>query len=311
MSGPEFVKKRLSSTFEPAETRLIVIEDSYYSRPIMMEVFRGVGIKNDNAIFLTTDQFLDGSSHTFEPHVLIIVHASEYQPDFDFVRSIRKLENDPVADLPIIYLSAMSTQSNIITARDAGVDEFLSRPVSARHLSQKLKKVMEAPERFVTTVKYTGPCRRRAIEAASAAQRRRAEDARAPSEDEKPHNPSEALFHAISELQNVCVGLDDVESSLVDRVRELSVSTMDQARDTDDIPLLQTATAVKCYLDGVGRSKYIESHVLEIGADALTQLAILPESNDSERASVAKLMTIAVQKKLTRLRKIREQTSAA
>ena len=105
MSKPEFVKKRLSAIFDPAETRLIVIEDSFYSRPVIMEVFRGVGIKNDNAIFLTTDQFLDGSSYTFEPHALIIVHSNEAEPDFGFVQAIRKLENDPVADLPIIYLS--------------------------------------------------------------------------------------------------------------------------------------------------------------------------------------------------------------
>ena len=310
MSTPEYAKRRQARPFDATEVRIIVIEDSYYSRPVMMEVFRGVGIKNDNVKFLTTNMFLDGSAHTFEPDVLMVLHASENAPDFTLVQDIRRLENDPVSELPILYLSAMSTQSNIIRARDAGVDEFLSRPVSSNQLMQKLKKVVEAPERFVQTQKYSGPCRRRSIAATSANPRRRMEDAKTP-EKKKPEPAPNALLQAIADLQNVCVGNAEIETTLIDRVRELTLSTMDLARDTDDVPLLQTATAVKCYMDGIGRSGDIELHVLEISAEALTQLAAIPDSYSNERASVAKLMTVAVQKKLARHQQKKSKDSSA
>ena len=49
----------------------------------------------------------------------------------------------------------------VLEARDAGITEFLAKPVSARGLYQRITMVIERPRQFIKTRTYTGPDRRR------------------------------------------------------------------------------------------------------------------------------------------------------
>jgi hypothetical protein len=46
-------------------------------------------------------------------------------------------------------------------ARDAGINEFLAKPVSVKAIMSRLLAVIEHPRPFVRTKVYFGPCRRR------------------------------------------------------------------------------------------------------------------------------------------------------
>ena len=46
-------------------------------------------------------------------------------------------------------------------ARDAGVNEFLAKPVSVKAIMTRLISVIEHPRPYVRTKSYFGPCRRR------------------------------------------------------------------------------------------------------------------------------------------------------
>jgi DNA-binding response OmpR family regulator len=46
-------------------------------------------------------------------------------------------------------------------ARDAGINEFLAKPVSVKAMLARLTAVIEYPRPFVRTANYFGPCRRR------------------------------------------------------------------------------------------------------------------------------------------------------
>ena len=49
----------------------------------------------------------------------------------------------------------------MLEARDAGVTEFLVKPVSAKALVDRLRTVIERQRMFVRAESYTGPDRRR------------------------------------------------------------------------------------------------------------------------------------------------------
>jgi DNA-binding response OmpR family regulator len=49
----------------------------------------------------------------------------------------------------------------VLQARDAGVNEFIAKPVSVKTLMQRLVAVIESPRPYVRTEAYFGPCRRR------------------------------------------------------------------------------------------------------------------------------------------------------
>ncbi len=46
-------------------------------------------------------------------------------------------------------------------ARDAGVNEFIAKPVSVKTMMSRLVAVIEHPRPYVRTNSYFGPCRRR------------------------------------------------------------------------------------------------------------------------------------------------------
>ena len=63
--------------------------------------------------------------------------------------------------MPIIMITAHSERPRIIAARDAGINEFVMKPVSAKTLFSRLNAVIEHPRRFVRIEEYFGPDRRR------------------------------------------------------------------------------------------------------------------------------------------------------
>lgn len=57
-------------------------------------------------------------------------------------------------------------------ARDAGVNEFIAKPVSVKTMMSRLSAVIEHPHPFVRTNGYFGPCRRRRVEEHTGEERR-------------------------------------------------------------------------------------------------------------------------------------------
>ena len=62
---------------------------------------------------------------------------------------------------PLVLMSGHTEQWRVNMARDAGVNEFLAKPISAKTLYDRILAVIEKPRPFVRTKNYFGPCRRR------------------------------------------------------------------------------------------------------------------------------------------------------
>ena len=77
----------------------------------------------------------------------------------------RRLRRDPGTRLlPIIMVTGHTEKARITEARDAGINEFIAKPVSAKSLYRRLVSVIEHPRQFVRTKTYFGPDRRRKVE---------------------------------------------------------------------------------------------------------------------------------------------------
>jgi len=51
--------------------------------------------------------------------------------------------------------------NRVVEARDAGVHEFLAKPLSAKGLYSRIRSIIERPRPFVRAGQYFGPDRRR------------------------------------------------------------------------------------------------------------------------------------------------------
>ncbi|CCQ75407.1 response regulator [Magnetospira sp. QH-2] len=95
------------------------------------------------------------------PDILI---TNWYMPVLDGVeltRAIRTMADSPNPFLPIIMISGFAEEEHITAARDAGVNEFLVKPISAKVFCSRLNNVIRAPRPFVRTQAFFGPDRRR------------------------------------------------------------------------------------------------------------------------------------------------------
>src|SRR5690606_35588564 len=93
-------------------------------------------------------------------HILLMEWFGETDA-LDFVRRIRLSEDLPNRAVSIFMLTARGAQAEVESARAAGVDGYLRKPISALALQQRVRTVIAHPQPFVVTASYVGPCRRR------------------------------------------------------------------------------------------------------------------------------------------------------
>jgi DNA-binding response OmpR family regulator len=63
--------------------------------------------------------------------------------------------------VPIIMITGHTEKHQVEAARDAGITEFLIKPITAQSLFSRITEVVERPRAFVRCESYFGPDRRR------------------------------------------------------------------------------------------------------------------------------------------------------
>tara|TARA_R110002124_G_scaffold64985_2_gene177947 strand:- start:765716 stop:766240 length:525 start_codon:yes stop_codon:yes gene_type:complete len=79
----------------------------------------------------------------------------------ELVKMIRQDKTSIMRTVPIIMLTGYASESYVMEARDAGVNEFLVKPFTAESLAGRLASVIERPKSYIETATYFGPDRRR------------------------------------------------------------------------------------------------------------------------------------------------------
>lgn len=77
------------------------------------------------------------------------------------LKLIRDRNANPHYRVPVIMTCGAARIEDVISARDSGMSEFLSRPVSPKALYLKLHSALEKDRPFIEIDGYVGPDRRR------------------------------------------------------------------------------------------------------------------------------------------------------
>lgn len=96
----------------------------------------------------------------------------------DFVKRLRHAPSSPSPFVSIIMLADAMEKIQVLSARDAGVNEICIKPLSAQQLFDKIMAVIDRPRIFVTAESYRGPCRRRKNELPKGQEERRKHEVR-------------------------------------------------------------------------------------------------------------------------------------
>ncbi|MCH7864457.1 MAG: response regulator [Proteobacteria bacterium] len=139
--------------------KVLVLDDHAPMRRILMSLLRELGInrltQSDNAV-----QALRSLQDT-DPDLIITDALMEPMDGLEFTRKIREGEAGVDPFVPIIMVSGQAEMRFIIKARDAGITEFLAKPISARAVYMRICNVITSPRPFVRVADFFGPDRRR------------------------------------------------------------------------------------------------------------------------------------------------------
>jgi two-component system chemotaxis response regulator CheY len=147
------------SYYDLRKVCILVVEDSGFMAKLLRTVLRGLGVG-------TVQECLDPTKvalalQDFQPDVVFLDLEMPDVDGLEIARQIRKGDESPNPFVPIIMVTAHTKKINVEQARDAGVTEFLAKPVSAKSVYERLVTCIEAPRAFIKTGGYYGPDRRR------------------------------------------------------------------------------------------------------------------------------------------------------
>lgn len=108
---------------------------------------------------------------------LVIVDFNMFPLDgVEFTRLVRNSPDSNNPYLPIIMMTGHSEKTRVYEARDAGVTEFVVKPITAKAILDRIQAVIFRPRPFVKTDGYFGPDRRRVQSTTYTGPWRRAQD---------------------------------------------------------------------------------------------------------------------------------------
>lgn len=139
--------------------KILVVDDNQHMRVLVGEILKAVGVRQ---IHEASDG-AQGLQMLRDHPVDIIITDLSMQPldGIDFVRLLRRSPDSPNPMCPVIMITGHSTVSRVQDARNAGVNEFLAKPLTARGVVERLGQVIDHPRAFVKAGEYFGPDRRR------------------------------------------------------------------------------------------------------------------------------------------------------
>jgi CheY-like chemotaxis protein len=131
--------------------RVLVVDDNVHMRKLVVAILQAFGVV----------QVYEAESGEPNPDVVVLDWVMEGMSGLDLIQMIRTNAATPNPFVPVIMLTGHTSMDHVRQARDAGVNEFIAKPVSVKTMMSRLVAVIEHPRPYVRTNGYFGPCRRR------------------------------------------------------------------------------------------------------------------------------------------------------
>lgn len=148
----------------------LVVDERAYMRRVIKSVLETLGGKQ-------IEEAEDGkeawaSIKAWTPDVLLTERWLATMNGIELLRVIRQ-DKSSIKFLPVIMITSETRREQVISARNAGVTEYVAKPITAKGLFLRIREVIERPRPFVDTSVYFGPDRRRRSEVMNSGQDRR------------------------------------------------------------------------------------------------------------------------------------------
>lgn len=292
---------RKPRALKPRLLSVMVIDGNNFNRGLTAEILRNLNVGNiwpardlESAQTILADRPIDLILLSWEP--------ADGNESLLFLRKLRRCPDDRMRRLPVILVTSQLTRQLVLEGRDAGGDEFLSRPISPQAMQQRLEMVIATPRPFVDCAVYVGPCRRRKNPADYHGHKRRAgergDDRPQHLTDAEEEAAKEPIRVALAALRGACQQLRASEPATLENALRILSQARNIAKENKDHAVVSSLAAFEAYLSLTTPLGQLDGQVVGIALNALEQLASLPLTYVEARDSVAIALGKAIQRKL-------------
>ena len=143
--------------------KILLVDDNQYMRLLLAEILRAIGVTH---IYEAKDG-AEGLKMMRDHPIDVVMTDLSMQPmdGIEFVKLLRNSPESPNRMAPVVMITGHSTYIRVNEARDAGVTEFMAKPITARGVVERLHQAIDNKRQFIRTPTYFGPDRRRRIDA--------------------------------------------------------------------------------------------------------------------------------------------------
>jgi CheY-like chemotaxis protein len=139
--------------------KALVVEDNGHMRALLRSLLQALGMKQ---IY----ECADGAKAYEElrerkPDFILTDLSMQPVDGIEFTRRVRTGADSPNPYVPIIMITGHTERPRVMAARDAGVTEFLAKPITVQNLLLRIAEIVDRPRPFVRCEHYFGPDRRR------------------------------------------------------------------------------------------------------------------------------------------------------
>ena len=139
--------------------KILIVEDNQHMRTLLRGLLNSVGIRE----IVEANNGASALDALREKKCDLILSDLSMAPmnGLEFSRKVRTGDHSPNPFVPIIMITGHTERARVEAARDAGVTEFLAKPITAHSLFSRITEIVERPRAFVRCEAYFGPDRRR------------------------------------------------------------------------------------------------------------------------------------------------------
>jgi len=147
-----------SPPLDPTSLSYLIIDDNRFARTLIKNALYTFGARR---IFEAADA-MEGfdALRKEQVDVVLVDYQMPEMTGVEFTLQVRKGGETPNPEIPIIMISGYAHEENILSARQAGIHEFVSKPFSFNSLFRHIEKTVTHPRQFIRTENYAGPDRR-------------------------------------------------------------------------------------------------------------------------------------------------------
>ncbi len=141
------------------EMNVFIVDDDRHMRMLIRNMVFALGFKD-------VVETRDGAAaleelKTSRADFILCDMKMEPMGGLEFVKLLRSDPENPHRFVPVIMITAYAELETVANARDAGVSEFMAKPLSADALNKRIQRVLMDPRQFVEAPDFVGPDRRR------------------------------------------------------------------------------------------------------------------------------------------------------